>query len=103
MRLCRNLGHIKEALHLGRRFHVDIRPGDLTKWLFVLCGIERDLAWCEEDGSGVEGIRTVVSKLRTCHQPATEFYANLIALGEDFEFTPTHVKNLEKELDRIYY
>lgn len=103
IRICRRMGQIDEAVRLGRRFHVEVRPGDLTQWLFVTCGIERDLAWCERDGSGVEGIRSAPSKLLACHQPATLYYPELVAACEAFEFTPEAVAQLEKELDRLYY
>jgi hypothetical protein len=103
IRICRRVGRNDEALRLGRRFIVNPAHHNLTQWLFVICGIERDLARCEIENTQVDSIRLATDKLLFCHCHATAYYPDLVSACQFFDGSTKTIATLEHEIDRLYY
>ncbi len=107
IRACRKAGRLDDALRLGRRFDTAQKPGaaeeDLTRWLFLICGLERDLAWCDFDGSGMDSIRGAADSLVRCHQAASIYYSEMCDACTAFDGSPEAISELERNMEGLYY
>jgi len=107
IRACRKAGHLPEAQRLGRRFNTPAQTANaeesLERWPFLICALERDLAWCDFDGSGVESIRRAPDDLLACHLPAAIFYQTMLDTCATFDGSPEAIEALEKEMEGLYY
>ncbi len=107
IRACRKAGRLPQAQRLGRRFNTPPQTAageeSLERWPFLVCALERDLAWCDHDGSGVESIRRAADDLVACHLPAAIYYQTMLDACASFDGTPESIAALEREMEELYY